>query len=279
MVHRQRLRTLRAAGTRRLRRTRARTKARRRAQPRIILIGGRRPRERKRKLDIGLFLQQQLLGTGFPKEFRVEPVPIGGPSIGRGAKVLSLLGKFGKGTAKATLPQSFALREIAKPVGALTVAGFVGTPGGRAQIRRGVGFFVGKGAEAGEFGILESLRRTIFGPRERPILGPFRPEDKRGNGIFGLPTPIVLGAGLGAGLAALAGALTLRQRGRALTPPALAAVPTVGALEAPPEAAVGAPALEKALPDINIRVRPQINVKTTVKPKIINILQSSSMHG
>jgi len=158
--------------------------------------------------------------------------------------------------------------------------------------------FIGAGGPAKAAGRLEEtgaafasspfagLQTFFFGAKKFDPLQPIDPRLVSSfpiNGIAATPdrgvSPII-GAGVGAlGLAALLGLGRAVRRIRAprVTTQITQAAP-IGAVAEPVEAPVGAPALEAAVPDIKVQVRPVINVRASPKvhTEVLNILQSSS---
>jgi len=274
--------TRKRTGTERSRaRKRARARARADNRKRIILrprriILGKRKRAKKR-FDIGLFFRQQLGITPLPKSSRIigQTIPLGVGGVGAVPQAVGVLGKLGS-VAKAG--GKFAITKpktaLALTLGIPTLAGFVATPLGKKVFSPFERARTGKALGTDPAGFFQRL--FGFGGKEKPVSDLISRQRDAGKkvggfniGLGGIP-PIVIGAGIGAGLSALA--FALRARGQELSPPILSK-PTLGAQE-PSDAPVGAPALEKSARAINIRVKPTINVKTIVKPKIINIQQS-----
>lgn len=269
----------------RIRRRRAssrRGRPRRRARQKPIILGAGRiilgkRQDRKRKSFISRLGTEIKRSLGFGVAIPVQGLVV--PAGGIGGGILKGAQAVGKFLASAVIPKSFTAGQLAKPAAALTAAGFLGTSGGRKKIKGAASFFVQTGQSFGDIGIIETLRRRLFGQPTNgngalDLIGRQQQAAKeKGNGFISkLPSPtvpFVLGAGIGAGLLGLAGAI--RSRGANLVP-LLGKEPTLGAVEEPP--IIGAPALEMTVPNINVRVKPQINVKTIVKPKIINIQQS-----
>lgn len=276
MAHRQRLARLRASGRRRFRGTTAESRSARRRQrrrSRIVLgpgriVLGRRP---KTKRSFGQRLRSTLLSSlGFGPQ--IKDVRAGTFALGAG-RVASGVAAAARGFGQ------FAVRRPKTAIGlALGVpagVGFVTTPLGQKifspieRFRGGRGFGLDpSGFLKGLFGGQQFRDPTDLIQRQRQA----RQASLAGGGF---PTiPIIFGAGLGAGLLGLAAALRSRGREAGLTPPALSPAPVIGAAEAAPDKPVGAPGLERAVPNINVRVKPQINVKVSNKPQILNILQS-----
>lgn len=259
-------------------RARARTR-------RPIRIGRRRGRRvaRRRTQRTGQITQ---LGVGAI----AAPIIAGGARLG--ARVAPRLGRGALALGQEAVRRPLGFLGRATGFTALTsfvLAGGLGTIFGRAA-ETGAAF-----AESPAAGV----RTAIFGAQGDPTGGdlftPASPEDLRlftpipvngddRGGIFNINLgDILIPAGIGGGTAAAIlalGSAIRRQRPDVITQTAAAPVP-IGAVQPEPEPAaarVGAPALEMAVPDIKVQVKPQITILN--KPKqhteVLNILQSSS---
>jgi len=212
-----------------------------------------------------------------------QVVPAGG--IGGGVV------KFGLGAGKAVgrfffgTPRRAITTAAFAPVGAGLLATETGqkliSPVGRFKFTKGT---VQEFEQKGFFGTIGGLFGFDGAPKIAPDLiarQQAAARETRGffggdtiTNIFGAAAPLALGAGLGAGLTALA--LSLRQRtAGGLAPPVLSGLDKpIGAVE-PPVTAEPTVSPQDILPRINIKVRPEINVKVVAKPQTINILQAS----